>query len=146
MVGFGLVCCPVCSRSQTLYNTHDGGPTSVNLARASQCLSAGTCRPERIIDAVDFATPQAAMISVSFTLTNPGRMALAKRAGSATASGCSAFQRSNSARVAAMALPRRARVSSECPGCNPQHVGHRLWRSRSSGPPHMAQVENDRVG
>jgi len=81
---------------------------NVQVARSAPAQSAsapvGICRPEWIIEAVDVATPQAAMISKSFTVA-PARR-LQRTAGSAWASGCAALQRSSSARVAAMARQR----------------------------------------
>jgi hypothetical protein len=53
---------------------------------ASQCLCAGTCFPDRIIEAVDFEIEHAAMISLSFTRANPSRIR-AKSPGLGSASG-----------------------------------------------------------
>jgi hypothetical protein len=66
-----------------------GIPKPADLTRAasaSQCLCAGTCFPDRIIEAVDFEIEHAAMISLSFTRANPSRIR-AKSPGLGSASG-----------------------------------------------------------
>ena len=76
----------------------------------SQCLSAGTCFPDRIAEAVDLATPQAPIIRDKGTFCSPGSTDSWYHLGSPLSLGWASLQALLSPLLFEIALPVLLRV------------------------------------
>jgi hypothetical protein len=92
-------------QSSGRHDASSGQVRPTNVASVGQGRTWGTVRPERTCNALDFANPVAAMISLSFTSTRRSRIGPNAARSGRCASGCSPRQWRSPAMAVAMARP-----------------------------------------